>query len=69
MAEILQNCCKWKADSVPEQIANCLRQSCNRQTMKMAMAIIANALAFHETIAGIKDVPTINKTRGKSGNP
>ncbi len=68
-AEILQNRCKWKADSVPEQIANCLHQSCNGQTMKMAMAIIANALAFHETIAGIKDVPTINKLRGKSGNP
>ncbi len=68
-AEILQNRCKWKADSVPEQIANCLHQSCNGQTMKMAMAIIANALAFHETIAGIKDGPTINKLRGKNGNP
>ena len=68
-ATILQNGCKWKADTVPEQIANCLHQSCNEQTMKMAMAILANALTFHKTIAGIKDVPTINQLRAKSGNP
>ena len=66
---ILLNQCKWNANTVPEQIANCLHQSSNEQTMKMAMAILANALTFHETIAGIKEVPTINKLRAKNGGP
>ena len=68
-SEVLQNQCKWKADTVPQQIANCLHQSCNEQTIKMAMAILANALTFHETIAGIKEVPTVNQLRARSGNP
>ena len=68
-ATILLNGCKWKADTVPQQIANCLHQSCNEQTMKMAMAILANALTFHQTIAGIKEIPTINQLRASNGNP
>ena len=68
-ANILLNQCKWKAQSVPQRIANSLHQSANEQTMKMAMAILANAMAFHETIAGIKNIPTINSLREKTGNP
>ena len=68
-SEILQYQCRWKADTVPQQIANCLHQSCTGQTMKMAMAILANALTFHEIIAGIKELPTINQLRASNGNP
>ena len=68
-ANILLNQCKWKAQSVPQRIANSLHQSANEQTLKMAMAILANAMAFHETIAGIKNIPTINSLREKTGNP
>ena len=67
-ATILLNGCRSKADTVPQQIANCLHQSCTEQTMKMAMAILANALIFHETFAGIKEMTTINQRRAKSGS-
>lgn len=68
-ASLLLNQCKWNAPTVPKKIADSLHQSPNEQTMKMAMAILANALAFHETIAGIKNLPTINQLRDKTGNP
>ena len=66
---VLMARCKQFPDDTLKLIAGCLHQSLNEQTIKMAMAILANALAFHETIAGVKNIPYLNNLRGNKGTP
>lgn len=68
-AKTLQDGCKGRADDVLEEIASCLHQKNNMQTLKMAMAILANALSFHESIAGSKGVKALSKLKGKNRKP
>ena len=46
-----------------ERIAVRLRQSNNEQTTRMAMAIVANAVAFHTLIAGEKDIKSLDELK------
>ena len=46
-----------------ERIAIHLRQSDNEQTTRMAMAIVANAVAFHTLIAGQKDIKSLDELK------
>ena len=66
---ILMSRCKQYPDDTLKLIAGCLHQPPNEQTIKMAMAILANALVFHETIAGVKNIPYLNSLRGNKGTP
>ena len=44
---------------VETNLGNTLCQAGGEQTNRMAMTIIANALAFHQTIAGVHKIPSI----------
>lgn len=68
-AKTLQDGCKGRADDALEEIAACLHQKNNMQTLKMAMAILANALSFHESIAGGKGVKALSKLKGNNRKP
>ena len=46
-----------------ERIATHLRQGDNEQTTRMAMAIVANAVAFHTLIAGQKDIKSLDELK------
>ena len=48
---------------VERVIGGILNQHGGEQTTRMAMTIIANALTFHSTIAGIHDIPTVAQVR------
>jgi len=50
-------------DDAQEKIAALLHQSEGKQTMRMAMAIIANALTFQELLAGKHDIKRIRQLR------
>lgn len=54
--------------AVSAQIANHLQQAANDQTFKMAIAIIADALVFHESLAGrlieLPDMQSLEQLRG-----
>ena len=54
-----------RPDAIP-QIAAALHQEPGEQTMRMAMAIVANALTFHTSIAASHDVPSLEQLRNKS---
>ena len=49
-----------KSDSL-ERIARVLRQEESEQTTRMAMAILANAVTFHHTIAGTHGIPRLDE--------
>ena len=68
-ANILLFHSKQTSNETPELIAACLHQSNTEQTIKMAMAILANAMVFHESIANIKNVPNLNRLKIKNGQP
>ncbi len=53
--------------AVLEQIAKALHQEDGEQTSRMAMAIVANALTVHTSIAGAHDIPTLDELRGARG--
>ena len=53
----------------PQRIAEALRQREGPQTTRMAMAILANALSFHQAIAGIHGIPALDDLRGQLGKP
>ena len=53
---------------VRQRIANCLQQEEGDQTLRMAMAIVANAITFHTIIAGTHDVLTIDDLRTQTGH-
>ena len=46
-----------------DRISTVLRQEPSEQTTRMAMAIVANALTFHATIAGSHDIPPLDDLR------
>ena len=54
-----------RPDAIPK-IAAALHQEPGEQTMRMAMAIVANALTFHTSIAASHDVPSLEELRNKS---
>ena len=45
------------------QLARALHQEASDQTTRMAMAVIANAMTFHEAIAGAHDLPSLADLR------
>ena len=52
---------------VRQKIANYLHQEEGEQTLRMAMAIVANAITFHTIIAGTHNVQTIDELRTPTG--
>ena len=52
---------------VLERIAEALHQEGGEQTSRMAMAIVANALTVHTSIAGAHDIPPLDELRGARG--
>ncbi|MDE0357109.1 MAG: hypothetical protein OXN92_05145 [Gammaproteobacteria bacterium] len=51
-----------------EATARLLHQEDSEQTSRMAMAIIANAMTFHTTLAGMHGIPHLDSLRGASGS-
>ena len=51
-----------------EETARLLHQEDSEQTSRMAMAIIANAMTFHTTLAGLHGIPHLDSLRGESGS-
>jgi len=51
-----------------ETTARLLHQEDSEQTSRMAMAIIANAMTFHTTLAGMHGIPHLDSLRGASGS-
>ena len=62
----LRDACADAPDTL-ESIANELHQKDGEQTSRMAMAILANALTFHTTIAGVHGIDTLDQLRGANG--
>ena len=56
-----------KQPEVRQKIADCLYQEVGEQTLRMAMAIVANALTFHTVIAGSYGIQTIDELRTSTG--
>ena len=50
-------------DYTLKKIAQSLRQGDNEQTTRMAMAIVANAVAFHSLIAGKNDIVSLSNLK------
>ena len=50
-------------------IAQQLHQKDGEQTSRMAMAIVANALTFHSSIAGAHRIDALDQLRGLNGRP
>ncbi len=50
-----------------ERIAAALHQEGGEQTLRMAMAIVTNALTFHIAIAAAHDLPMLDELRGAHG--
>ena len=61
----LQRDLQERPDAIPK-IASALHQEPGEQTMRMAMAIVANALTFHTSIAASHDFPALEELRNKS---
>ena len=61
----LQKDLQERPDAIPK-IASALHQEPGEQTMRMAMAIVANALTFHTSIAASHAVPSLEELRNKS---
>ena len=53
----LEELARYQKKDTLERISVVLHQEPSEQTTRMAMAIIANALTFHATIAGAHDIP------------
>ena len=62
-----------RSDALPnyrdglDKMAALLHQEDGEQTSRMAMAIIANAMTFHTTLAGRHGIPQLDSLRGPSG--
>ena len=61
-AGLLREACAEFPDTL-EEIARQLHQKDGMQTTRMAMAILANALTFHSSIAGAHGVETLDQVR------
>ena len=55
------------AHSALNKIAAALHQDDSEQTTLMAVAVLANALVFQSTLAGLHDTPSVEEMRSKSG--
>ena len=64
-AGLLQRELRDRPDAIPK-IAAALHQEPGEQTMRMAMAIVANALTFHTSIAASHDISSLEELRNKS---
>ena len=64
----LRDSCTDAPDTL-EVIAQQLHQKDGEQTSRMAMAIVANALTFHSSIAGVHGIDTLDQLRGLNGRP
>ena len=64
----LRDACADAPDTL-EDIAQKLHQKDGEQTSRMAMAIVANALTFHSSIAGAHGIDTLDQLRDLSGRP
>jgi hypothetical protein len=52
---------------VANHVADALRQQDGEQTRRMAMTIVANALAFHESLAGSQGIQSVDSLRNEMG--
>jgi hypothetical protein len=48
-------------------IASALRQEDGEQTRRMAVTVIANAFVFHESLAGVKGIKSVDDLRNQMG--
>ena len=67
-AQILRADAAETSRSGLEATARLLHQEDSEQTSRMAMAIIANAMTFHTTLAGLHGIPHLDSLRGESGS-
>ena len=56
----LEELVRWQQKNTLDRISAVLHQEKSEQTTRMAMAIVANALTFHATIAGSHDIPALD---------
>ena len=66
-SNILRDACADAPDTL-KTIALELHQEDGKQTTRMAMAILANALTFHTAIAGAHEIPTLDQVRSTNGS-
>ena len=59
----------WNRPYALPKVAAALHQQPSEQTVRMAMAILANALTFHTAIAAVRDIPTLDELYRPFGNP
>ena len=59
----------WNQPYALPRVAAALHQQPSEQTVRMAMAILANALTFHSAIAAVRDIPMLDGLRGEFGLP
>lgn len=64
--DLRRECAKWP--NVFDKIANRLKQKNNEQTVRMAMAILINAIHFHSTISELYDLKNITGLKNTLGN-
>ncbi len=57
----------WRKTDTLDRIAATLHQEESEQTTRMAMAVVANALTFHNNIAGVHGVPGLDELRDHRG--
>lgn len=57
-----------RAPDMLEWVSEQLHQKSGKQTFRMAMAIVANALIFHTSIAGTHGIPAIDKLQTPLGH-
>ena len=62
----LRDACANAPDTL-ESIAGKLHQKDGVQTSRMAMAIVANALTFHTSVAGVHGISTLDELRNDNG--
>ena len=62
-AALLEELVAWRKTNTLDLIAATLHQEKSKQTTRMAMAIVANALTFHINIAGAYDIPELDRLR------
>lgn len=67
-AHILRSDAEATSRAGLEETARLLHQEDSEQTSRMAMAIIANAMTFHTTLAGLHGIPHLDSFRGESGS-
>ena len=57
----------WRKTDTLDRIAATLHQEKSEQTTRMAMAVAANALMFHNNVAGVHGIPGLEELRDHRG--